>query len=162
MHQQLRNWITSQLNTVPNIGTVHSYQRYADREKQLADLYFHNGRLHGWFVQRASVAEKLLNSQANSEQSFWSIVGYLAVNDTTASELEFDTLLDAMRAVFRVAMLNPVVEIAGQAVNLSYTEQAVKAQIGFAVLDSQPVLFAGVLCHSARCQLITDRSVVCR
>ena len=162
MSTVIRDWIVAQLNTVPTIGVVHAYQRYADREKQLADLYFHNGRLCGWFVRRVSVAEKLLNSQYNNEQTFWVIRGYLAVNDVAASELEFDALLDAIRTVFRVGMLNPLVEIAGEAVLLSYTEQKIKEQIGFAVLDSQPVLFAGVLCHSAQCQLITTRVVSIR
>jgi hypothetical protein len=31
--------------------------------------------------------------------------------------------------------------------------------MGFAVLDSQPVLFAGVLCHGAQCQIITNRCI---
>lgn len=162
MSTAIRDWIVAQLNTVPSIGVVHSYQRYADREKALADLYFHNGRLHGWFVRRVSVAEKLAFAGANDEQTLWAIRGYLAVNDVTASELEFDSLLDSIRAVFRVGMLNPLVEIMGEEVNLSYTEQKAREQIGFAVLDSQPVLFAGVLCHSAQCQLITTRVVSLR
>jgi hypothetical protein len=160
MQQIIRDWIVAQLNTVPNIGAVHSYQRYADREKQLADLYQHNGRLHGWFARRVSVVERQLASGCNTEQSIWLIQGYLAMNDATASELEFDALLDGIRETFKTDGFDPWRVMAnGEEINLMYTEQPLKEQMGFAVLDSQPVLFAGVLCHSARCQLITNRVI---
>jgi hypothetical protein len=149
----------SQLNTVSGIGTVHSYQRYADREKQLADLYQNNGRLHGWFIRRVSVVEKVFGTGDNIEQSIWLIRGYLAINDVSASELEFDALLDSIRAVFRVDAGDPwqAINVSGDYVSTLYTDQPSKEQIGFSVLDSQPVLFSGVLCHSAECQLITNR-----
>lgn len=156
----IRDWLVAQLNTVPNIGTVHSYQRYAAREKELADLYHHNGRMHGWFVRRVSVAEKTLAAGINSEQTIWQVRGYLAINDATASELEFDDLLDAIRSVFKTDGFDPWRDMTiGSPISLVYTEQPIKEQLGFAVLDSQPVLFAGVLCHSALGQIITNRNI---
>jgi hypothetical protein len=158
MQQQIRDFISARLNTVPNIGTVHSYQRYADREKQLADLYQYNGRLHGWFVRRTAVVERTLSAGINTEQSTWLIRGYLAINDVVSSEVEFDALLDGIRGVFRTDGFKPWLEMTnGEQISLVYTEQLLKEQIGFAVLDSQPVLFSGVLCHSAQCQLIITR-----
>jgi hypothetical protein len=160
MQQQLREWITARLNTVPNIGTVHGYQRYADREKELAELYKHNGKLHGWFVRRTAVVERQLGVGINTEQSTWLICGYLAINDAAASEIEFDGLLDAIREVFRTDGFDVWRELPnGDQINLMYTEQPMKEQMGFAVLDSQPVLFAGVLCHGAQCQIITNRLI---
>ena len=158
MQDSIRAWIVAQLNTVPNIGTVHSYQRYAAREKDLVDLYHANGRLHGWFVRRTSVVEKTLSVGINTEQSEWQVVGYLAINDTAASEIEFDGLLDAVRAVFRTDNFTAWRDMSnGEPINLVYTEQPAKEQLGLAVLNSQPVLFAGVLCHSAQCQIIINR-----
>jgi len=155
MHQQIRDWIVSQLNTVANIGTVHGYQRYADREKQLADLYQHNGRLHGWFVRRTAVLD---TGKSNKEKTTWLIRGYLAINDATASELEFDSLLDAIRDKF-FRLESDYETIAGQLIKLSSISSSGEIEIGFSVLDSQPVLFAGVLCHSAICQIVTTRYV---
>lgn len=160
MPHMIKDWLAAQLRTVPNIGAVHSYQRYADREKQLAELYQHNGRLHGWYVQRVSVVEKVLAKGINSEQSTWLVRGYLAINDATASELEFDVLLDAVRDAFRTDGFDPWRAMTdGDEISLMYTDQPAKEQLGFAVLDSQPVLFAGVLCHSAQCQIITHRLI---
>ncbi len=158
MQQQLRNWIIAQLNTVANIGTVHGYQRYADREKALADLYQYNGRLHGWFVRRLSVVDTVENGRNNQEKTTWLIRGYLAINDATASELEFDSLLDTIRDVF-FRTENDYENIAGQLIKFTDNATTGEQQVGFSVLDSQPVMFSGVLCHSAVCQLVTTRII---
>jgi non-ribosomal peptide synthetase component F len=160
MDNTIRDWIIAQLNSVPNIGTVHGYQRYADRENQLATLYQHEGKLHGWFVRRASVVEKSLTRGINTEQTTWLIQGYLALHDAVASELEFDALLDAIRAVFRTDAFDVWRTLSNdKSINVVYTDQPAKEQLGFAVVETMPVLFAGVLCHSAQCQLITHRTV---
>jgi hypothetical protein len=159
MQQAIRNWIVAQLETVPNIGTVHSYQRYADREKALADLYLNNGKLHGWYVRRVAVVEKSLSNITNIEHSTWHIVGYLAINDVDASELVFDELIEAVRDLFRVVMANAFRDVENEQIGLFFNEQIGTEQIGLKILESQPVMFAGVLCHSVKCQLITHRLV---
>lgn len=154
MQQVIRDWIVTQLKSVSNIGVVHGYQRYADREKQLAELYTHNERLHGWFVRRLSVVEKRLNAGFNIEASTWLLSGFLAINDAQNSEIEFDTLIDAVRAVFRVNANNPWKTIDGKDVSLLFIEQESTEQLGIKVLDHEPVLFAGALCHKVECQLM--------
>jgi hypothetical protein len=67
MSEPIRNWIVAQLNAVSNVGRVHPYQRYAAREKPLADLYSDNGQLRGWFVHRqfAAIWRWMMNSNQN-------------------------------------------------------------------------------------------------
>ena len=150
MLDPIRAAIVAKINTVPNIGQVHGYQRFAAREKDLANLYVLDGQLRGWFVRRLSVLEKTEGNATNSEQTHWLIRGYMALDDNNASELAFDELLDALRDAFRIDESFGVEIMDGVVESLTTKDQA-----GLYIEDTAPVMFAGVLCHSARCVLIT-------
>ena len=74
----------------------------------------------------------------------WRITGYMALDDGGATELVFDELVEAIRLAYR---LDPTL---GGAAQLSPADGA-----GIDVTDSKPVVFCGVLCHSATLQLTT-------
>lgn len=149
MVDPIRAEIVARLSAIPNIGVVHAYQRYAARTNQLAALYAYNGQLRGWFVRRLSQIEKSHDANRNATYTRWLIRGYLAVEDSAASELMFDGLLDAMRAAFQTDWLDS--PFTG---GVQFRDDEGK-QTGLSIDEQAPVLFADVLCHSAKCTLIT-------
>jgi hypothetical protein len=152
----VRDSIIAKLNTIPDIGQVHSYQRYAARTKNMADLYSYTpagatvAQLRGWFVRRVKVVDKFGPGWMVTEDTQWLIRGYLAVEDSGASEKVFDGLIDQVRGAFRIyAELEDTQLTAG-----AFTTR-VENQSGASLEDSAPVLFCDVLCHSAKISLIT-------
>jgi len=148
MSAAIRAAIVAKLNAIPGIGTVNAYQRYADDMRDLEAMYVDDGVLHGWFVRRLTVKEEAHSRGRNVETTQWLVHGYMAINDAAQSELAFDALLDAVRDAFRYWPPLP---------GLGLLSDLDGGQAGIAVTESAPVLFAGVLCHSASCLLVTRR-----
>ena len=145
----IREAIATTLETVPDIGVVHRYERYANQAGPLAALYGSGGQLRGWHIRRVAVSETRLDV-APSVLTRWEIRGYLALADAAESELVFDRLIDAARAAFRA---DPTL---GGVVATTAAEDV----IGLQLADSGPVLFAGVLCHKAVLTLNTREWLV--
>jgi hypothetical protein len=155
----VRQAIVDVLQSVPHIGRVHAYERYADNQGDLSALYqwpepedltAEAGQLRGWFVSRKAVAETPqggMPDEGRSVTEVWLIGGYMALSDAGESELNFDWLLDRIRTAFR---RNPTLN--GTVATCWYGDPA-----GIEVMDSGPVLFAGVLCHAAKLRLRTLR-----
>lgn len=146
MADPIRDAIVATLAAIPDIGKVHSYQRYSARTKDLVDIYAYNGQLRGWFLRRFSVIDKDVSLGARQETTNWYIRGYMALDDAAQSELVFDGLLDAIRAAFRAEWLPG--NLGSTVIHRIYNEQ-----VDISVDETGPVMFAGVLCHSARCSL---------
>lgn len=143
---QIRTAIVAKLGTVPNIGCVHDHQPYVKSEAKLRELYVTSGQLLGWHVRRVATRETAPFTGRTIERHRWVIQGFMAFDDTGASELAFDDLVEAIRAAFRAD------ETLGGLVSGTADEDAA----GLQVEDSLPVLFCAVLCHSARLVLITE------
>lgn len=146
--------IVAQLQAVPGIGRVHSYQRYAREEAAFQALYLYEPvpgtrRLRGWQLSRVAVAERLAGLGRTLNEHTWELRGYLALHDAEASELAFDQLVEDIRAALRadpgLGGLN-VAEPLGE-------------DDGWQMRDAGPVLFCGVLCHSALLTLQTREYV---
>lgn len=147
MADVIRDAIVATLAAIPDIGKVHGFQRYSARTKDLVDMYAYNGQLRGWFVRRFSVVDKDTSLGSRQETTRWYIRGYMAVDDAAQSELAFDDLLDAIREAFRVQWWPN--DLGSSVIHRKYNEQ-----VDVSVDETGPVMFAGVLCHSARCSLI--------
>lgn len=141
---QIREAIAATLNRVDGIGRVHLFERYAKNQGDLAALYAHDGQLRGWHIRRVRLSE---GPYPAGEVTAWEIRGYLSLNDAAGTELDFDALIDDIRAEFRAD------QTLGGTVATTWVEDA----SGIQVLDSGPVLFAGVLCHKAVLALATQR-----
>lgn len=141
--------IAAAVAAVPDIGRVHQYERYAADLSALRKHYSASiagaEQLRGWFVRRVSTAETSPAVGRRATTHEWEIRGYMALADAAASEYEMDALIEALREVFRID------ETLGGAVASTVTDEAA----GIQVVESGPVLFAGVLCHGARLQLFT-------
>ena len=142
MSDPLRAAIVANLQAVSGIGRVHAYQRWATDPKRLTEQYVSDGKLLGWHVRREKIQETRTAGRQYQTDITWKITGFRALNDADQSELEFDELIDAIRQKFRGF------EYIGLTIK---TENATGIQLEM----QQPVLFGGVLCHSAQLSFTT-------
>lgn len=135
----IRQAIKAKMETVPDVGRVHAYERYASNVGQLVALYKEGDRLLGWHIRRVEQSESAQGAEVRDSVSRWRITGYMALDDADESELLFDRLLDALIAAFRADLS------LGGAVATTWVGESAALQL----LDSGPVLFGGALCHKA-------------
>ena len=150
--EQIRAALVALIAAVPDIGVVNDYERYAERASDMQRLYVAaidgEDQLRGWFVRRVATIEQDISATAGGRYVVthtWRIQGYMALSDAKASEKTFDTLIEAVRAALRAD-----ISLGGLVSSIETPDQA-----GLALDESTPVLFAGVLCHSARLSLKT-------
>lgn len=139
-HQQMRDSLYIAVSGVAGTGVVHKYQRFAAQESKLRELYTSGGKLRGWYITRPA----RWRARGDFESRFdladtWVLRGFLALADERESEIEFDTVLDSLQdALTADPTLGGLVE---------YTAvSSLEANIQ----EAGPVMFAGVLCHSAK------------
>lgn len=148
---EIRAAIVAEMSAITGIGIVHDYERYAAREGDFRTLYLYDlgageKQIRGWYVRRRSTVQtrEVMGSHEDIHQ--WLIRGFMAIDDAAASEKAFDTLIEAVRERFRVN------NNLGGVINSIYSPEGK----GVELAESQPVLFGGVLCHSARLHLSTS------
>lgn len=149
--RDIRSAIVATMQGVAGIGVVHAHEPYAKAMDKLKSLYVPDGEtvLHGWFVRREAAIETGRIIPRSVEYLKWRIQGVYALDDAAASELAFDDLLEDLRDAFRA---NDT--LGGTVAQCAMPDGS---EAGLQVLDAGPVMFAGVLCHAARCQLTTQR-----
>jgi hypothetical protein len=145
--EPIRAAIVDAMNEVSNIGKVHAYERYSSDMATLASLYQTDDLLLGWFISRGRVSETSPFSGRRVEQIEWKIMGYRGFVDADATEMAFDDLIDNIRIRFRTS------DTFGGAWPWGFEKY------GIQVDETGPVLFAGVLCHSAKLSLPTTRYI---
>ncbi len=144
---QIRDAIAAKVETVASIGKVHKFERFAKGEKDFRTMYEHNGQVRGWNIRRISRTETSPALGILNVVSKWRISGFMSMSDADSSELVFDGLVEDLCAAFRTD------ETLGGLIAGTVLENPNVA--GLQIEDSGPVMFAGVLCHSARCILYT-------
>lgn len=142
---EIRNKIVSVMETVPNIGRVQPYQRYSNRQADLRDHYAFRGEIRGWFITRVGFRESNQEGGMRAIVNRWRIAGYMSWSDEATSELLFDGLVEQISDAFR----------AEQYLSGIGAESWVRDLAGVQGEDIGPVMFAGVLCHTARLGLET-------
>lgn len=129
----IRTAIKTTLSTVSNIGKVHDYERWStDWTKFIAFFKTQisgTNQIRGWEIGRkAPVTE----DETSVKKHTFSIKGYMGVEDESATEKAFNTLIEAIAAAFRSDRT-----LAGSALGHDF--------IQVEVLDTRS--FGGVLCH---------------
>lgn len=145
----IRAAIVARLGAVANVGRVHDYQRYSANAAGFTALYgatiAGTAQIRGWWVSRVATRE---TSEARGRYVIvhtWRITGYMSLDDAAASEKTFDALLEAVRDAFRAD------DNLGGVVDATVIDEGAGLQVD----EQAPVIFAGVLCHAARCTLYT-------
>lgn len=147
-HRLVRAAIVERIKQLGLTPNVYEFERFADRVEDFKALYAHNGEIKGGFIQRVSGAEDERGTCAPYLDR-WQLSLYQSWSDSSASALAFDDWIDSIIDAFE----------RGEALDSSETfDLSANGQAGGVVLlASQPVKFAGVLCHSAILQLTTSR-----
>jgi hypothetical protein len=150
----IRAALLALVRAVPDIGQVHDRERYIREEAKFRELYLfrhstgEEPQLRGWWLRRARTQENTIGISRNVEVHTWHLRGYLALADAASTELAFDGLIESLRDAFRAdPTLGGVCEQSPLA-DGNNTD-------GLQLLESGPVLFCGVLCHSALLELRT-------
>ena len=140
--------IVALLGGVADIGQVHAFERYAREESAFRTLYLYTPaggeqQVRGWQVSNTAIDEHS-NGRGRVVNTYtWRIRGFMSLADAQASELTFDALGEAVRAAYRA---DPT---------LGGIAQPDDTLDGIQKADAGPVLFCGVLCHSALLNLNT-------
>jgi hypothetical protein len=148
---EIRAAIVAAMQAVPDIGAVHSHERYTRDEAKFRELYVITPsvgakQLRGWWLRRTATEETSISTGTVMNVHTWQWRGYMALNDEDGSELVFDELIEAYRDAVRA---DPT--FGGVCEQNSMTD----AEDGVQVINAGPVTFCGVLCHSAVLQLKT-------
>ncbi|MDR1995145.1 hypothetical protein [Azonexus sp.] len=141
-HAILRAAIAAKLASVPGLGQVYNYERYAKSDADFREFYAAGDRLQGWHVRRVARRE---NAGSNEVLTTWELRGFMSIDDAAASELLFDELIDRILDAWRD---DPTL---GRAVLYPRDGADPVPQLE----DSGPAMFCGILCHSARLKLVT-------
>lgn len=150
-HAEIRDALGALIAFVPDVGNVHTYERYVREEGKFRELYLYETaagvqQLRGWWLRRTATQENSLGVGRYLEVHTWQIRGYMALNDFDGSEHAFDALIEAMRDAVRA---DPTLGGVCEQSPLGDSTD------GLQVLDSGPVLFCGALCHSALLEMRT-------
>ena len=155
---QIRTAIAAKLLAVDATLLVHEYERYTKRMDELLELYVSGDagdkRVHGYHIRRSATREILIDTDRWAIYHAWRIRGFLGMDDAAATEKLFDTEIEALRDAFRADDT-----LGGLVFSLSPVGSEDQGEIGMQVLSSQPVMFAGVLCHSAELGLTTQHLI---
>ncbi|ATE60167.1 hypothetical protein [Thauera sinica] len=152
----VRAAIVARLQSVANIGAVHDYQRYAADLARMKALYVSEiggkSQVRGWYVSRVSRVETAPFIGRRAVTCGWVIRGYMALADADESEITFDNLVESICDTFRADET-----LGGTVATTSFAgrDNDGPEQVGPQAPEIGPVMFAGVLCHAARLELIT-------
>lgn len=145
---QHRLAIVALMESVPGIGVVHPEEPYARTQSAFQAAYMADvdgsgaQQLRGWYVHRVTTRETSPSVGRWVNVHTWRLQGFMALA-TPGSGLEWDALVEAVREAFR------------QDLTLGGISQPLDRTQGVQVVANTPVMFAGVLCHSAQLQLQT-------
>lgn len=141
--------IVAMLGAVPGVGLVHDEEPYARTEARFRELYQYPAEagpvIRGWWVRRIRTRELAPHLGRVINVHTWRIRGFAALDSDAGTGVAFDDLVEAIRRAFR---LDPTLDGVAQ-------PGPVDQPSGVQVNDSGPVMFAGVLCHSADLALTT-------
>src|SRR3990167_5507692 len=145
---QLRVAIATKIITVDATLQVHQYERYVKEMAALMSLYVSGGagdkRVHGYYIRRVATRELLVDTQRWAVYHAWRIRGFMGMDDVDETELLFDAEIELIRDAFRIDDT-----LGGLVFSLSPVGSEDAGEIGIKVISSEPVMFCGVLCHSA-------------
>jgi len=152
-HERVRAAIGAMMKSVPGIGIVHPYERYAKNSEGFQSLYAWQPdgqavpELRGWFIHRRATRDYVKTQSLNRVESDWLIKGYFGWVDARATVLIADTIIEALlRAFRRDPTLGGIVE---------RPRASTEVPIGLTLVESAPYMFGGLLAHGVTFNLTT-------
>lgn len=144
---QIRAAINTIMVGVSNVGVVNDYERFAKSGDDFRAMYFSgaHSQIRGWFIRFVGREERSPYQNRYVVTNRWQIRGYMSLDDSAGTEKTFNSLVETVVLEFRAN------DTLGGVVDTLIINDVAGAQVE----DAGPVMFAGVLCHSARLALRT-------
>jgi hypothetical protein len=138
----IRQQIFTTLSAVPNIGKVYDYERWTADWNVFINLFKSSGgKILGWEISRSGLQSISISSHEDEDQHQYQIRGYMGLQDADRTEIQFNALIEAIRAAFR------------RDFSLTGTcELATPIQVTII----EPRTFGSVLCHYCELRLTTQ------
>lgn len=87
---------------VTGVGTkVHEYERWAANWKDYLALFKEGSKIKGWTITRTKTPETSKTPSANTRIHTFIIRGYYSLDDSEATEITFQDLVDEIATAFR-------------------------------------------------------------
>lgn len=144
---QIRNAIAAKVAGVAGAGLVNTYERYASTMAAIKLLYVSSGKILGWFVRLKRTQRLSPTIGRVVVVHTWQVTGYMSLDDAAQSEVAFDTLIEALQHAFDAD------QTLGGLISTTNAEDG--GPSGLQRDSAGPVMFCGVLCHSAALSLFT-------
>jgi hypothetical protein len=100
-YRALGDWLVAQLGTIPDIGLVHPYERLIVEPDLAPGVFGETQQVRAWTLTRHSILPERLPGITQRAQDRLVLRGYMSVDDTQASELAFQDLLEAVATTLR-------------------------------------------------------------
>lgn len=143
---EVREGIRSRLAAVSGIGKVHKRVRWFDTRAGLDDVAKSDGGLHVWFVTNNTgpVNVSALDHLSTKQRVYhYQLVGFMQVSDADETELDWETVCQAIITAFSL-------EDARKLIGLSGIIVAGPANWSEGGHRMYPAGTGGVLCHFAK------------
>lgn len=138
----IRNEIKLILSGVSGVGTkVHDYERYAKTWEEYLAFFKTDGLIKGWTITRTATPELKSTTTTNMRTHTFLIRGYFSLDDSAATEITFQNIIEAIATAFRI-----------------------KPTLNDKAFDCDPlqvdivgnVMFGSVLCHFCELRLLVQ------
>lgn len=145
--------IKSHLNTVPDSGVVHTYERQSADVKKFLSLFQDpaTNKILGWEISRRAVLEHERGAYFRHHQMV--LTGYMGLQDAEASSATFQDLVDSVCDKFRAAE-----PITGAIWHYRDGDNPDNSPVQVEQINDR--MFGNVLCHCALIAIsITERII---
>lgn len=90
------------LAEVSGVGTkIHEYERWCANWKDYLSLFKEGSKIKGWTITRTKAPETSKTPSTNTRVHTFIIRGYLSLDDSAATEITFQDLIDDIATAFR-------------------------------------------------------------
>lgn len=149
-HREIRTAIGAKISAAQANTRVHLFERYLANLGALKEQYvdINAATLIGCHIRRVATQRQQTSVGRWMITHKWAIRFYRALDDESESELAFDDWVEAVAEAFRTDETLSGLIFETRPNDSTDTE-------GLQVEESGPVMFCGVLSHSAKCALFT-------
>jgi len=140
--------IKTVLESVPAVGIVHGYTRWAINWDNFLAMFTTGGKINGWMLSRQSVTRHRTAYSEVQAAHIYVINGMYGLDDTNASETVFQGILDSVQTAFQG---NPTLSGACDTINPEVGPMAGLYGLQIEIIEQR--LFGSALCHFAECRL---------
>ena len=133
--------IKATVESASGIGTVHDYERWANKHADFETLFKSGSKINGWFISREAIQDEWVTQLEILTTYTYVIKGFYSLDDSAASEKTFQALVDAVMNKLRA--------------KVTYSDTTEKAEPPQARLIGSLTVF-GIACHYCEIEVSAD------